>query len=153
MSVCIVVQSWWKVVNHRDCVSCSASWAWIMNRNKNTYSVCPWNTDTEWIGSRKSHRRNVVSREDVTTRRWAGWDEVCVSSRSWPVRRIEAAPYLQLPQWIACGSPEHRAFNTACKTLLTQLAYTALQYCAIWISQLRWILRLWTCGLWYRVLW
>ena len=92
VSVCCTVQSrclfQWTAVNHRDCLSCVAAWTWInlmYYRNKNTYSVCPWNTDTEWIGSRKSHRRNVVSRDEVTTRRWVGWEEVCVSSWSWPV--------------------------------------------------------------------
>jgi hypothetical protein len=159
VSVYFAVQSWclfWRmVVNHRDGLLCSVSWAWInltYNTNKNTYSVCPWNTDTEWIGSRKSHRRNVVSRDDVTTRRWVGWDEVCVSSWSWPVWRIEATPYLQLPQWIACGSLEHRAFTTAMQNTVHLACLTAVQDCAIWCSQLQSILRLWSCGVWYCIL-
>lgn len=51
-----------------------------------THSVWPWNTFTEWMeGSRKSHRRNVVSREEVTTSRWVGCVQQCVSSWSCPV--------------------------------------------------------------------
>lgn len=34
-----------------------------------TYSVCPWNTDTAGMLSRKSHSLKVESREAVTTRR------------------------------------------------------------------------------------
>lgn len=50
-----------------------------------TYSVWPWKTFTEWIeGSLKSHRRKVVSRDDVTTRRWVGCVQQCVSSWSCP---------------------------------------------------------------------
>lgn len=48
------------------------------------YSECPWKTDTEWMGSRKSHRRNVVSLDAVTTSLWLGCPEACVSSWSWP---------------------------------------------------------------------
>lgn len=51
-----------------------------------TVSVCPWKTETAGIGSRKSHKRKVVSREAVTTRRCVGCAETCVSSWSWPVR-------------------------------------------------------------------
>lgn len=50
-----------------------------------TVSVCPWKTETAGIGSRKSHKRKVVSREAVTTRRCVGCAETCVSSWSWPV--------------------------------------------------------------------
>jgi hypothetical protein len=138
VSVYFTVQSWclfqWLVVNHRDRLSCTAAWTWInliYYRNENTYSVCPWNTETEWIGSRKSHRRKVVSRDDVTTRRWVGWDEVWVSSWSWPVWRIEVVTYLQFPQWIAYGSPEHRALTQPQTILVMQLAYRAVQYYAI----------------------
>jgi hypothetical protein len=50
-----------------------------------THSVCPWNTLTEWMeGSLKSHRRKVVSLDEVTTRRWVGWVQQWVSSWSWP---------------------------------------------------------------------
>ena len=49
-----------------------------------TVSWWPWNTETEWIVSRKSHNRNVESLEDVTTSRWLGCAAVCVSSSSWP---------------------------------------------------------------------
>lgn len=45
-----------------------------------TDSVCPWKTDTAGIGSRKSHKRKVVSRDAVTTRRCVGWAETWVSS-------------------------------------------------------------------------
>lgn len=50
-----------------------------------TVSVWPWKTFTEWMdGSLKSHRRKVVSREEVTTSRWVGCVQQCVSSWSCP---------------------------------------------------------------------
>lgn len=50
-----------------------------------SYSECPWNTLTEWMeGVRKSHKRNVVSVDEVTISCWVGWVQVCVSSWSWP---------------------------------------------------------------------
>ena len=49
------------------------------------YSECPWNTLTECMdGVLKSHRRKVVSVEDVTISCWEGWVQVCVSSWSCP---------------------------------------------------------------------
>lgn len=45
-----------------------------------TVSVCPWKTDTAGIGSRKSHKRKVVSREAVTTKRCVGCADTWVSS-------------------------------------------------------------------------
>ena len=48
------------------------------------YSVCPWKTETECIGSLKSHNLNVVSLLAVTTSLWVGWEQQCVSSWSWP---------------------------------------------------------------------
>ena len=49
-----------------------------------TYSVCPWNTDTEWIGSLKSQRRNVVSLLAVTTNLCVGCEQQWVNSWSCP---------------------------------------------------------------------
>jgi len=45
-----------------------------------TVSVCPWKTETAGMASRKSHSRNVVSLEAVTTRRWVGCADTWVSS-------------------------------------------------------------------------
>ena len=58
--------------------------SWDVKTAEVTVSWWPWNTDTEWMASRKSHKRNVESFEDVTTKRWLGWAAVCVSSSSWP---------------------------------------------------------------------
>lgn len=53
-----------------------------------THSVWPWKTFTEWIeGSLKSQRRKVVSREEVTTSRWVGCVQQCVSSWSCPTTK------------------------------------------------------------------
>lgn len=51
-----------------------------------TYSECPWNTETAGIWSLKSHNRNVLSEEEVTTSRCVGWAAAYVSSLSCPVR-------------------------------------------------------------------
>lgn len=53
------------------------------------YSVCPWKTETEWTLSLKSHRRKVVSLEEVTASFWVGWVEACVSSWSCPKKSIK----------------------------------------------------------------
>ena len=53
-----------------------------------THSVWPWKTFTEWMeGSLKSQRRKVVSREEVTTSRWVGCVQQCVSSWSCPTTK------------------------------------------------------------------
>ena len=49
-----------------------------------TYCVWPWKTLTCKAESRKSHRRKVMSLEEVTTRRWVGWAWTSLSSWSWP---------------------------------------------------------------------
>lgn len=57
---------------------------------KISYSEWPWNTLTEWMeGVLKSHRRKVVSVEEVTISCWVGWVQVCVSSWSWPEKEKE----------------------------------------------------------------
>lgn len=50
-----------------------------------TDSEWPWKTLTAGISERKSHSRNVESRDEVTTSRWFWWAQQCVSSESWPV--------------------------------------------------------------------
>lgn len=57
-----------------------------------THSVCPWKTETQGMGSRKSQSRNVVSLLEVTTTRRWGWALTCVSSRSWPASVLRLSP-------------------------------------------------------------
>ena len=57
-----------------------------------TASVWPWNTDTEWIVSRKSQSRKVESMLQVATNLWVGWQATCVNSRSWPAKVCNKAP-------------------------------------------------------------
>ena len=55
-------------------------------RENSTHSVWPWNTLTECNeGKRKSHKRNVVSDEDVTINFCIEWADACVISDSWPI--------------------------------------------------------------------
>lgn len=48
-----------------------------------THSLCPLMTLIAWMdGPRKSHILKLVSSEEVSTRRWVGWVQQCVSFRS-----------------------------------------------------------------------
>ena len=50
----------------------------IFNRS----NAITWNTETEWIVSRKSHNLNVESILQVATNLWVGWQATWVNSRS-----------------------------------------------------------------------
>lgn len=48
-----------------------------------THSLCPLMTLMAWMdGPLKSHILKLVSSEEVSTRRWVGWVQQCVSFRS-----------------------------------------------------------------------
>ena len=79
------------------------TWSSLVKIADVTVSWWPWNTDTEWMLSLKSHSRNVESFEEVTTRRAAGWAAVCVSSSSWPVSWCNS--------WPVCVSQIHASLS------------------------------------------
>ena len=49
-----------------------------------SYWEWPWDTLTAMAGLRKSHKRNVVSLDDVNTIFWLLWAQTLVNSWSWP---------------------------------------------------------------------
>ena len=55
-------------------------------------SAHTWNTETECIVSRKSHKRKVESMLHVATSLWVGWQATWVSSRSCPANDCRRAP-------------------------------------------------------------
>ena len=57
-----------------------------------TVKLHTWNTETECIVSRKSHKRKVESMLHVATNLWVGWQATWVSSRSCPANDCKRAP-------------------------------------------------------------
>lgn len=87
----------------------------------------PWNTLTEWMdGSLKSHRRKVVSREEVTTSRWVGCVQQCVSSWSCPTTKDNESQHHppQAPSY-SDTSVETQESKKASKSPLLTLAVKA----------------------------
>ena len=98
-----------------------------------TVSWWPWNTETEWIVSRKSHNRNVESLEDVTTSRWLGCAAVCVSSSSWPAswKWISTDPILDILSCLMIILSSHYF------SIFYSIIYTWCRSWPVWVSHMQ----------------
>lgn len=58
-----------------------------------THSLCPLMTLMAWMdGPRRSHILKLQSSDEVSSRRWVGWVQQCVSFRSWPAVAPNSLP-------------------------------------------------------------